>query len=135
MSVNCQYLSAQSPNTLMHLSRIGTSLKIPSRYKSGSYIRRHSRTATSTSSLLWRVMLRHHLHPLPALRMSGVLPPLLETCVDMCVQFYSSRVLKQSVCSWLLNGSPLVCETHQVFLPQTTVLPSGVRLSNFRYIR
>ena len=40
-------------NTSMYLSHLGMNLKIPEQYKSGSRIRNHSRTATSTSWLLW----------------------------------------------------------------------------------
>jgi hypothetical protein len=34
----------------------GTRLKIPSRWKSGSCMRKHLRTATYTSLVLWNVM-------------------------------------------------------------------------------
>jgi hypothetical protein len=43
------YFSTQCPRTLMHLSHVSTSLKIPSRQKSGSWIHNHSQTAISTS--------------------------------------------------------------------------------------
>jgi hypothetical protein len=39
-------------STVMHLSHLGTSLRIPSRQKLGSCIRNHSRTAMYVSSLL-----------------------------------------------------------------------------------
>jgi hypothetical protein len=52
-STEVSLFSTQSPSTLMHLSRLGASLEIPSRYKSGSCMHNHSPTANSTSSLLW----------------------------------------------------------------------------------
>jgi hypothetical protein len=46
------YFLTQSPSILMHLSYLGTSLKIPSRQKSGCCIHIHPQTAIYTSSLL-----------------------------------------------------------------------------------
>ena len=42
--------STQSPSTQMHLSHLGTSLKIPTQQKSGPYIRSHSQTTISPCS-------------------------------------------------------------------------------------
>ena len=49
------YFSAQSPLTLMYLSHLGISIKIPSWKKLGSCILNHSSTDDTTSSLLWNV--------------------------------------------------------------------------------
>lgn len=53
------YSSTQPANTVMHLSHIGTSLKIPMWYKLGSCNHNHPQTATPNSPFLWNIWPRY----------------------------------------------------------------------------